>query len=378
MSCRGIMMELPQVPVGSIRGSLGRAGNVESPPRALASARHRTISRLTRASLFAVVAAFLAACIDVPGGAQAHASTGDDDEMLVPVVPAAPPVVSWYPETPVQGAALTLVVNAGDSLASSAIAGVDGIIGGQRLAFERGADGGWIAVGGISIDARDSITVPLLVHFANTQSESLHVTMPVVAGEYRMERLSVAPRFGQEPDSALARRMADESARARAVSRGSLETPRLWSPPFHRPRPGRITSGFGHGRTFNGQVQSRHMGTDFAGAVGTPVTAANCGIVRLVGDFYLAGNAIYVDHGAGLVTGYFHLSESLVAEGDTVRRGQLIGRTGATGRVTGPHLHWIARFGTTTVNPMSLFALDSISGVALPEPAVACADEGSD
>jgi len=108
MSCRGIMMELPQVPVGSIRGSLGRAGNVESPPRALASARHRTISRLTRASLFAVVAAFLAACIDVPGGAQAHASTGDEDEMLVPVVPAAPPVVSGYREHQGQARAPTL------------------------------------------------------------------------------------------------------------------------------------------------------------------------------------------------------------------------------------------------------------------------------
>lgn len=288
-----------------------------------------------------------------------------------PQPPAAPPVVAWMPATPVQGAVVVLSVRPGDAEPASAVVGVDGAIAGQPLRFERTRDGDWSAVGGIPIDTSDSLVVPLLVHFANASAESVHVRLPVSAGEYRMERLTVAPQFGREPDSALARRMADEAARARAVSVRSLETPRLWQPPFHRPRPGRITSGFGHGRTFNGQVQSRHMGTDFAGAVGTPVRVANCGVVRLVGNFYLAGRAVYVDHGGGLVTGYFHLSEPLVAEGDTVHTGQVIGRTGATGRVTGPHLHWIARYGTTTVDPMSLFALDSLAA-GWPPPAQSC------
>lgn len=320
-----------------------------------------------RFAILAACAALLPACVGVSDGAE-RANAVED--VQVPLVPPAPPVIQWYPESPVQGAAVVVLVAAGDSVASSAIAGVDGEISGQSLHFERTVDGRWMSIGGIPIDSKDSIGVPLLVHFASAQSDSLSVSLPVASGDYRMERLTVAPRFSQPPDSALARRMADESARARAVSRASLTTPRLWSAPFHRPRPGRITSGFGSGRMFNGQVQSRHMGTDFAGAVGTPVTAANCGIVRLVGDFYLAGNAIYVDHGAGLVTGYFHLSEPLVSEGDTVSTGQLIGRTGATGRVTGPHLHWIARLGTTTVNPTSLFALDSLAGAALPSGGV--------
>ena len=96
------------------------------------------------------------------------------------------------------------------------------------------------------------------------------------------------------------------------------------------------------------------MGTDYAGAVGAPVRAANRGVVRLVESFHLGGNVIYLDHGAGLVTAYLHLSEQLVAVGDTVERGATIGRVGATGRVTGPHLHWITRYGGVTVDPASL------------------------
>ena len=94
--------------------------------------------------------------------------------------------------------------------------------------------------------------------------------------------------------------------------------------------------------------------TDFAGATGAPVKAVNRGIVRIVDQFYYGGNVVYVDHGAGLVTAYLHLSEQAVAVGDTVEKGQLLGKVGATGRVTGPHLHLIARYGSVTVDPLSL------------------------
>jgi murein DD-endopeptidase MepM/ murein hydrolase activator NlpD len=89
------------------------------------------------------------------------------------------------------------------------------------------------------------------------------------------------------------------------------------------------------------------------------VRAANRGVVALVDNFFLAGNVIYIDHGAGVVTAYFHLSKTLVAVGDTVKRGQEIGLVGNTGRVTGPHLHWAARYGAITVNPLDLVALGS-------------------
>lgn len=181
--------------------------------------------------------------------------------------------------------------------------------------------------------------------------------IPTVTATYPLERLRVAPRFGAAPDSALAARQRRESQRAAAVSRESHNTPQLWSEAFITPRASRITSGFGGGRTFNGTVTSRHMGTDFAGAVGTPVRAANRGIVRLVDAFYLGGNVIYIDHGAGVVTAYLHLSKQLVAEGDTVARGDVIGHVGATGRVTGPHLHFIARYGNITVDGTTLIGV---------------------
>ena len=109
---------------------------------------------------------------------------------------------------------------------------------------------------------------------------------------------------------------------------------------------------------FNGTLTSRHLGVDFRGATGQPVRAANRGVVALVDDFFLAGNVIYIDHGGGLVTAYFHLSKALVVAGDTVERGQEIGLVGSTGRVTGPHLHWSARYGAVTVNPLDLTLLE--------------------
>ena len=137
------------------------------------------------------------------------------------------------------------------------------------------------------------------------------------------------------------------------------ESPARWTRAFLKPRTSRVTSEFGTGRAFNGAVASRHLGVDFAGPVGSPIKAANRGVVALVDTFFLAGRVIYIDHGAGVVTGYFHLSEPLVSVGDTVSRGQVIGRVGSTGRVTGPHLHWTARYGTLTMDPLDLVALES-------------------
>jgi murein DD-endopeptidase MepM/ murein hydrolase activator NlpD len=99
------------------------------------------------------------------------------------------------------------------------------------------------------------------------------------------------------------------------------------------------------------------MGTDFAGAVGATILAPARGVVALVDTFYLGGNVLYLDHGAGLVTGYLHLSEHLVAQGDTVVAGESLAKVGATGRVTGPHLHWIVRYGVITVDGQSLLDL---------------------
>jgi murein DD-endopeptidase MepM/ murein hydrolase activator NlpD len=232
---------------------------------------------------------------------------------------------------------------------------LDGAAAGEPLHFERLRDGRFRALLGIPLEGGDSLPLHLRVASGGA-TDSLELPLAVQRVVYASERLRVAPRYA-EPDSAARTRIAGELAQSRAVSRQAHDTPRLWSGPFVRPRPTRITSPFGNGREFNGRVTTRHLGTDFAGTMGAPVRAANRGIVALVADFYLAGHAVYIDHGAGLVTGYFHLSRVDVAPGDTVETGQRIGGVGRSGRATGPHLHWIARYGAITVDPASLLRL---------------------
>ena len=260
--------------------------------------------------------------------------------------------ISWEPAAPRQGALFRVRISGvpGGTTLSGSVAG-------EALHFapvsESQADE---ALAGVPIDGGDSLGIEVYC-MSGVRTDTLRASVPATRGEYPVERLTVAPTFGREPDSALAARIRRESDRATAVAVSSHDAPRLWTEPFLRPRDSRITSGFGRGREFNGTITSRHMGTDFAGATGAPVRAANRGVVRIVGRFYYGGNVVYVDHGAGLTSAYLHLSRQLVAEGDTVERGQVIGRVGATGRVTGPHLHLIVRYGRVTVDPLSLFAV---------------------
>lgn len=253
------------------------------------------------------------------------------------------------PDTAVAGTLVRLAwsMNAVSDTAAQAM------LAGERLHLRRVRDS-VVAHGAVPIDSSQGITLSLTCPAAGGAMLRDSVRLATSAGSYSLERLTVAPRFGAKPDSALAARQAAEAARAAAVSRAAHDTPRLFDGLFAAPRPSRITSEFGSGRQFNGRVTSRHMGTDYAGATGAPVYAANRGVVRLVDRFYLGGNVVYVDHGEGLVTAYLHLSRTRVTEGDTVARGQRIGDVGATGRVTGPHLHFIARFGQITVDPKSL------------------------
>jgi hypothetical protein len=233
-------------------------------------------------------------------------------------------------------------------------AALQGDAAGEPLHFAP-AGGAFEAFAAAPIDSGSPLRVTVVCSVAG-HVDSLGASVTLTAADYPVERLRVAPRFSTPPDSALAARLKREAAMAAEVSRRSHETPRLWTAPFQRPRESRVTSAFGRGREFNGTVTSRHMGTDYAGSVGAPVRAADRGVVRLVESFFLGGNVVYLDHGAGLVTAYLHLSAQTVAVGDTVERGAVIGKVGATGRVTGPHLHWITRYGAVTVDPASVLS----------------------
>lgn len=232
-----------------------------------------------------------------------------------------------------------------------------GEIARQALHFVPESGGGAMSFAAIPIET-DSSAIEIAVRCAQGEVvDTLRARVALGRANYPVERLRVAPAFGREPDSALAARTRLESERAREVAEISHATPGLWQGPWQLPRASRITSGFGRGREYNGTITSRHMGTDFAGATGAVVRSANRGVVRIVDAFYYGGNVVYVDHGAGLTSAYLHLSRQDVAVGDTVERGTPIGAVGATGRVTGPHLHLIVRYGTVTVDPLSLFAV---------------------
>ena len=270
--------------------------------------------------------------------------------------PAALADVRWQPEHPRQGTFIYIIVNLNSD---DARLGVGGSMAGQPLHFERETSGAFRALAPVLINALETIPFSLTV---TQRSDSSHrvVLIPVEPAEFRSSNLSVASRFSATPDSALRARIAAENAQSARAYRQAHDTPRMWTGEWIRPRPSRITSEFGVRRLINGELRSRHLGVDFDGETGDPIVAANRAVVALVGDFYYSGNVVYLDHGNGLVTIYMHMSEVDVRQGDIVERGQQIGKVGATGRVTGPHVHWHARYGRVAVDGLSLFELEPV------------------
>ncbi len=269
--------------------------------------------------------------------------------------PPPKPVVTWTPARPAQGG--FVMFRAVPAKGDSTIEGFTGHFAGEVLHFRRDSTGAFIAFGGVPVETRGNLDLPLAIARTGGTTDSVVLKVPVLASKFGKETLSVDPQFTDQPDSALAARIGREAILIRAAWIKTHQTPRLWTEPFARPRPSKITSGFGTGREFNGVVQSRHLGVDFDGSVGSTIRASNAGVIELVGEFYYSGNIVIVNHGGGIATAYLHMSKLLVKEGDTIAKGQLIGLVGSSGRVTGPHLHWIAKYGTISVNPLTLLAV---------------------
>ncbi|MEW5975345.1 MAG: M23 family metallopeptidase [Acidobacteriota bacterium] len=135
---------------------------------------------------------------------------------------------------------------------------------------------------------------------------------------------------------------------------GSSSANKLWNGPFIKPVDSSLTSGFGRRRIVNGRPRSPHAGVDFKAGSGVPVVAANSGRVVLAEDLFFSGNTVVIDHGLGLYTLYAHCSKIVVQPGHLVRTGDHIADVGATGRVTGPHLHWSCRLKNARVDPLKL------------------------
>jgi len=185
-----------------------------------------------------------------------------------------------------------------------------------------------------------------------------HVTgeaaLSVKSKKYETRRLTVAANMVNPPEEEAARIAADSKAMADVFA--GVWPERLWRGRFDTPVPGAATSSFGRLSVMNGEPRGRHLGADFRAASGTPVRAPNAGRVALARDLYFAGNTVIVDHGLGLFSLVAHLSRIDVEVGDMVSLGDRLGLSGATGRVTGPHLHWAIRMGPQSVDPVALMA----------------------
>ena len=197
-------------------------------------------------------------------------------------------------------------------------------------------------------------TYPLEVQVINTDKtpSTYRANIEVREEKFGVQRLTL-PQNMVTLDADTLKRVRKEAAKFRKL--WSIHTPRrYWYGNFVRPIPGKLSTPFGLRRILNGEPRSPHSGVDLRATLGEPVKAANHGRIVLVGDFFFHGKAVVIDHGWGLYTMYFHLSEVDVAEGDLVGKSYVIGLAGSTGRATGPHLHWGVRLGGARIDPFAL------------------------
>ena len=187
----------------------------------------------------------------------------------------------------------------------------------------------------------------------STRTGDIKISFNVEPKEFPVQRLTIANDRMVNPKSEDLVRIGKETARMRAAyalasaAGGDLH-------PFLLPVDGEMSSPFGRKRILNGQPRSPHQGLDIAANTGTPMIAPAAGTVVVTGNFFFNGNTVMIDHGSGLVTMYCHLHEVHVGEGDSLVRGETFGSVGATGRATGPHLHWTVSMHGAKVDPLAL------------------------
>lgn len=260
------------------------------------------------------------------------------------------PAVSLTPAAVVAGSPELIHVNA------PASATIGGEWLGQKLEFFRG-ERGWYALAGVDVEAAPgSSRLTIGAHLADGAVRDLSRTVTILPAHYRTAELSVAPRF-ISPNPSELKQIEFEIALKKELFAVSAPRP-LWSGDFRAPVRAAPTDSFGTQRTFNGKLASVHKGMDFRARMGTPVHASNSGEVVLAERLYFEGNCVVIDHGLGLYTIAMHLSRIDVHDGEHVNKGQLLGLSGATGRVTGPHLHWAVRWGNAYLDPAKMLRMN--------------------
>jgi murein DD-endopeptidase MepM/ murein hydrolase activator NlpD len=185
--------------------------------------------------------------------------------------------------------------------------------------------------------------------------QAASIPLRILDGKYKKENLKVDSRH-VTPSKKNLERIKREKEEVRRIYSSSGDT-RRWFGSFKRPLASATTSPYGTQRLFNGQHGSYHRGTDFRASAGTPIYASNSGIVRLAKNLFYSGNIVIVDHGVNIFTLYAHLSEIQVKNGQQIARGQQVGLSGASGRVSGPHLHWAVKVNGVYVDPLQFLTV---------------------
>ncbi len=207
----------------------------------------------------------------------------------------------------------------------------------------------WQAIVGIGLAEKPG-TYELKVTRSDNNAEKIKFT--VSDHQYEEQRITIKNKRKVNPAPMDMDRINKETARVREVK--AYRYKKLLAENFQWPLKGIVSSPFGLKRFFNDQPRRPHGGIDIAAETGTPIYAPATGLVVETGDYFFNGNCIFLEHGLGLQTFYAHLSKIHVKPGDKVEAGQLIGEVGATGRVTGPHLHWSVGLNGTWVDPTLL------------------------
>src|SRR5688572_18080679 len=215
----------------------------------------------------------------------------------------------------------------------------------------------WTTIVGIDLDAKPGEhNAQVMLVMQDGRVDSREATIRIVEKKYPTTELQVEEKFVQLSAANQAR--ASRESKEIDTIFSSITNEMLWRGAFTVPIPGRSGANFGHRRVFNGEPRAPHAGADLRASTGTPIRATNAGRVVLAKNLFFTGNTVILDHGLGIYSLYAHLSRIDAKTGVTVKNGQVVGLAGATGRVTGPHLHWGVRVQGARVDPFTLVGVN--------------------
>lgn len=214
----------------------------------------------------------------------------------------------------------------------------------------------WYGFAGVNLTTKPgTYTLRVEGKGAGGKEAAMSYLVRVSAAHYPTSTLKVAPGFVEPPKETVPRIEEEQAEKKKVFATTAPET--LWSGRFEPPADAEVSGVFGSARVFNGVKKSQHTGLDFRVTTGTPIIATNSGTVILARPLYFEGNCVMIDHGQGLLTMYLHLSEFKVKEGEAVKKGQILGLSGGTGRATAPHLHFAVRWRGEYLDPRTLLEL---------------------